>query len=202
MILAVIAAASVIADPALERRLCADAATACRVESVTDAGTGQGGAVLRVALVAIENAPDVEDYAACRPARQQYWILKDGAEPVVLLDLCNDGYGASGVGEDNVKIEPNRLTHAQYGGSALRWVETNVYRLDPLATLSTEGCGFHALTGEWEMSRWDWTAFRGEGWASSVQCGADGEPTEYGWARRLRPGIGANPVRPDSERLG
>ncbi len=27
-----------------------------------------------------------------------------------------------------MKIEPNRLTHAQYGGSALRWVETNVYR--------------------------------------------------------------------------
>ncbi len=59
------------------------------------------------------------------------------------------------------------------------------------------------MTGEWEMSRWDWTAFRGEGWASSVQCGADGEPTENTDGFDVcDPEIGAKPVRPDSERLG
>ena len=71
----------------------------------------------------------------------EYWLL--GAKPVQLLALCDDGYGAAGVGEDTVTFAPNRMTHEQAGGSADRWSNTTVYTLSPFRAISTDGCSFN-----------------------------------------------------------
>jgi hypothetical protein len=73
----------------------------------------------------------------------EYWLL--GAAPLKLLALCNDGYGAAGVGEDHVKFGDNRMTHDEVGGSAWRWQSTEVFSLTPFRALSTDGCSFNDL---------------------------------------------------------
>jgi hypothetical protein len=71
----------------------------------------------------------------------EYWLL--GAKPLKLLALCNDGYGAAGMGQDDVSFGNNRMTHMQNGGSNWRWSNTTVYSLVPLRALSTDGCSFN-----------------------------------------------------------
>lgn len=73
----------------------------------------------------------------------EYWLL--GAKPLKLLALCNDGYGAAGVGEDDVSFASNRMTAIQSGGSAWRWSNTTVYSLVPFRALSTDGCSYNDL---------------------------------------------------------
>ncbi len=76
----------------------------------------------------------------------EYWLLD--ARPVRLLTLCNDGYGAAGVGDDQVAFQNNRMTHEQEGGSAWRWTTKDVYSLIPFRLLTTETCSFNALGSE------------------------------------------------------
>ena len=67
----------------------------------------------------------------------EYWLL--GAKPLQVLALCNDGYGAAGMGEDTVTFGNNRMTYQQKGGSAWRWSNTTVYALSPFpARVSTD----------------------------------------------------------------
>jgi hypothetical protein len=61
------------------------------------------------------------------------------------LQLCNDGYGAAGVGEDEVTVGNNRFVHRQYGGSASRWEETTTENLSPLRLVNVRSCSFHSL---------------------------------------------------------
>lgn len=71
----------------------------------------------------------------------EYWML--GAKPLKLLALCNDGYGAAGMGEDTVTFGNNRMEAQQSGGSAWRWSNTTVYSLSPFRVLSTDGCSYN-----------------------------------------------------------
>src|SRR6185312_900725 len=74
-----------------------------------------------------DDAPDegciAGDYET-RDGGVEYWLLEGSEPPRLLLRLCNDGYGAAGVGEDEVTVAENRFVHRQYGGSASRWEET------------------------------------------------------------------------------
>ncbi len=89
----------------------------------------------------------------------EYWLL--GAKPVQILALCNDGYGAAGVGEDTVTFANNRMTHDQNGGSAWRWSNTTVYSLSPFRAVSTDGCSFNDLgTDTGTETRTDEVKFR------------------------------------------
>jgi hypothetical protein len=56
----------------------------------------------------------------------EVWLLSDGTRGVarekLLGEACNDGYGASGVGEDTFTFdEKGTFAHSRYGGSAWRW---------------------------------------------------------------------------------
>ena len=73
----------------------------------------------------------------------EYWLI-EGEKPRLLLSLCNDGYGAAGVGYDEVHIAPNRFTHMQDGGSNDRWENIDTISLSPQHTLRSEFCGFRA----------------------------------------------------------
>ena len=73
-------------------------------------GLQLGGSFFRILLL-----------APARDGGVEYWLLDGKATPKQVLQLCNDGYGSSGVGEDEVEVGPNRLVHHQYGGSSWRW---------------------------------------------------------------------------------
>ena len=75
----------------------------------------------------------------------EYWLLEGSAPPRLLLRLCNDGYGAAGVGEDEVTVAENRFVHSQNGGSASRWEETTTESLSPLQLVNVRSCSFHTL---------------------------------------------------------
>ena len=75
----------------------------------------------------------------------EYWLLEGTEPPRLLLQLCNDGYGAAGIGEDEVTVAENRFTHRQYGGSASRWEETTTQSLSPLQLINVRSCSFHTL---------------------------------------------------------
>lgn len=156
----------------------------CFVESVADAGTdGQGRALQVVHLVLGPHDASWSDPAmwgdACTP--HEYWSIVDGAvRPQRLLRLCNDGYGAAGMGEDTVTVSDNRLVHTQGGGSSWRWSTTHEIRLWPLTLLSEGESGIWTLGSNVEASSWSWTAFAGdESWFSPV-CDDEGNPPDYG----------------------
>ena len=94
----------------------------------------------------------------CRPHRREIWLISPGI-PQRLLDLCNDGYGAAGVGEDVVEYDDNTLTHEQAGGSSWRWSNKKSIQLWPLRMRSQSSCSFHTAAPGFAYKRWDWTRF-------------------------------------------
>jgi hypothetical protein len=83
-----------------------------------------------------ENAPEYD-------GGHEFWLIDGGAAPKRLLALCNDGYGAAGVGGDDVKIAPNMLVHEQSGGSNWRWDSTEKISLSPLMVVHEMVCTFN-----------------------------------------------------------
>jgi hypothetical protein len=130
--------------PAQKTAICGKRTT-CAVTAVHAAGAMQ---VAEVHLGLKDKSADAPD-AGCDTVvtgskgngGTEYWLL--GAKPLQLLALCNDGYGAAGVGEDDVSFANNRMTHQQVGGSADRWSNTTVYSLSPFRAISTDGCSFN-----------------------------------------------------------
>jgi hypothetical protein len=158
-------------DPALVKTLCAER-TPCKTASVSPAGRDAAG-VLVVVELDLGTKPKDGDEPQCRPYRREFWLIAAGRPPVRIFDFCNDGYGAAGVGEDEVKIAPNRVTHARVGGSAWRWEMVRTLRLSPLAVTAETSCSYHTLSMGFVETRWDWTAFRGEILMRPRQCADD-----------------------------
>jgi hypothetical protein len=127
--------------------------TTCKVEKTHDAGKSPAGTPLAVAEVrlGLADKPEESD-EGCRTGGgipdggTEYWLLDGGKPPARLLKLCNDGYGMAGVGEDEVKVGPNRLVHWQMGGSAWRWTSTVTYSLVPWRPLSERDCSYHNVS--------------------------------------------------------
>jgi hypothetical protein len=128
----------------------------CKIDNVADAGQGPGNVKLTVVEVRFAVADKPEDApedgcigdleAADAPERdggQEVWLIAGNAAPKRLLALCNDGYGAASVGEDQLTVTPNMLTWDQSGGSAWRWVTTKQIRLSPLAVVKEFDCSYH-----------------------------------------------------------
>lgn len=118
---------------------------------MTPAGHSAGGATLIVAEIRLGLADKSQDASpdGCRTEDGQndggveYWLI-EGEKPRQLLKLCNDGYGASGIGEDSVEISDNRFTHTQSGGSNDRWVDSRTVQLSPPRTISFSNSGYRA----------------------------------------------------------
>lgn len=125
----------------------------CKVEKTYDAGKSPAGATLEVVEVRLGLADKPQDQEdGCRTdsgdknGGVEYWLLDGTAAPRRVLKLCNDGYGASGVGEDEVKVGPDRLSHWQTGGSSWRWSGTVTYALSPWRPLAEKSCSYHNVT--------------------------------------------------------
>lgn len=145
-------------EAAVHTSLCASRA-GCRVVSIDHAGADAAGDSLWVAALAL---PGSNDYGACRPYAQEYWLLSASGEPQLVLSLCNDGYGASGVGEDRVAVGANRIVHAQHGGSSWRWTIEQTIQLRPLRVVRERLDGYWALRpDQYEQAEWDWLTLTG-----------------------------------------
>lgn len=163
------------------RALCGAAAD-CAVVVITDASPGSDGEALAVVELSYAQPPADLYYEGieCRPYYRQFWLLADGQEPVELLGLCNDGYGASGIGEDEITIGPNSLRHNQVGGSAWRWWSDRSISLSPLKLLTEDFGGYFSLALNHGESHWDWHDFSAgtDSWWAPA-CLADGSPPDF-----------------------
>ncbi|HUJ47599.1 MAG TPA: hypothetical protein VLV55_10750 [Rhizomicrobium sp.] len=121
--------------------------TTCAVTAIHSAGAQQVAEIHFGLKDKPDDAPDDGCIMAGNSDKKdggtEYWLL--GAKPIRVLALCNDGYGAAGVGEDTVKFASNRMTHEEEGGSAWRWSNTAVYSLSPFRAISTDGCSYNDL---------------------------------------------------------
>jgi hypothetical protein len=176
-------AALAVAGPGLEvavgRAVCAERSP-CRVVRTHDAG----GTLLVVEVALHERPgegwkdPDLEE---CAP--WEVWVVGHDGQVVRdarrILGLCNDGYGASGVGEDTLLVEPGVLVHSQYGGSAWRWLEESTYQLDPLMLVSTRSGSFWGPGASEETRTWDWRTRQGLVEWYQPECPDLGEPGEW-----------------------
>lgn len=145
--------------------LCADRKP-CTLVKATPAGKdAQGRALAVVELNLGKKNPDNDsgdERFSCRPYAREFWVRIAGvAEPRRILSLCNDGYGASGVGEDDISIRPNRMIHGQQGGSAWRWNGAKTIQLSPLRVLSETSCSYHNVNIGYSATTWDWQRLAG-----------------------------------------
>jgi hypothetical protein len=129
------------------------ARSTCTIGKSFDAGKSPAGSALSVVEVhlGVKDKPDDAGDDGCRADDKfdggvEYWLIEASAAPRQLLKLCNDGYGASGVGEDEVTVGPNRLVHVQSGGSAWRWGVTYTYMLSSWRMVAERDCSYHNLS--------------------------------------------------------
>jgi hypothetical protein len=133
--------------------VCGKRAT-CRVVTFLSAGKSAAGQALTVVQLSLGlkdkpgDAPDegCRDGSGGHDGGSEYWLLAASAQPRLLLALCNDGYGAAGVGEDEVQVAENRLIYTQSGGSNDRWSGTRTVQLAPSRLLAIDSCGYRATT--------------------------------------------------------
>lgn len=146
-------AVSAAPDSAQVSAIC-QARSTCTIGKSHDAGKSPAGSALTVVEVRLGLKDKPEDSGdGCRAGDKldggiEYWLLDGTAAPQEVLKLCNDGYGAAGVGEDEVTIGPNRLVHDQSGGSAWRWDASYTFTLSPSRLIAERDCSYHnALPG-------------------------------------------------------
>ncbi len=145
-------------------RLCANQ-DPCRVAQRSDAGRGPDGRAL--AVVELTLGETNAEGRTCRENRRQFWLIAQDAAPRLLLDLCNDGYGAAGMGEDDIAITPNQLVYARSGGSNWRWSVVRTVQLSPPAVVSETADGWWTVGPNRQQRSWDWRRLTGRGawWA-------------------------------------
>ena len=75
----------------------------------------------------------------------------------MLTEACNNGYGAAGVGEDDVSVDADTktFTRGQSGGSNWRWEETTTLGLDPFRVVSDGKSTFWVLDEDGTSESWD-----------------------------------------------
>jgi hypothetical protein len=144
----------------------------CRVIETLDAGRSDDGVKLNVLHVVLDDDQPITesevDSPSCRPYPEEYWLQEVGQDSQThyrrLFAFCNDGYGAAGVGEDNVTVGPNRITLERAGGSAWRWDFSATYQLVPERPLSRRGRSYHAAIGGCLETETDYRTLTQRGW--------------------------------------
>jgi len=138
---------------AAQKSVICGARTTCAIGKSYDAGKSPGGDALTVVEVRLglkdkpEDAPD----SGCQNGDKydggvEYWLVAGDAAPKQILKLCNDGYGAAGVGEDDITVGSNQFVHRQMGGSSDRWDSTVTFSLVPFRALTERDCNYSNLS--------------------------------------------------------
>ena len=169
----------------LDRRLCSE--RRCCVSALEDAGKDGKGRALVVATVDMAAASCVAPASA--PAQDggqeeedchayEVRLVAHAAGKVdaqqLLVAMCNDGYGAAGIGEDETAVDPvaRTFTHGRSGGSAWRWGDSTTVGLDPLRIVSRSDTSFWTLDqeGTFASSEWNMDTFAGSTTVSTPDC--------------------------------
>ena len=110
----------------------------------------------------------------------EHWLVRSRgpliAERRELLRVCNNGYGAAGIGEDEIAVAPNQFTHVQRGGSAWRWENSHVLDLSPLRLHREASWTGSTVSAVAERSTFDWADFRGRVRWYKPECPPGGGP--------------------------
>lgn len=156
--------------PSTERGAVCQDRSECRIIETLDAGNAADGTALAVLHVALGSENQLADAEGrqCRPYPENYWLKQVSRDGKVtyrrLFAFCNDGYGASGIGEDVVTVGPNRITLDRVGGSAWRWEIGASYQLMPERPLLRREASYHTLGGGCLETETDFRALRQRGW--------------------------------------
>ena len=147
----------------------------CAISTTTDAGQDAQGQDLQVVELSLSDAsdPDGELRVGECMERELHLIRRQQgvvADTRLLLELCNDGYGAHGMGDDNLSIADNRLTHVQSGGSTWRWGFTTTWQLSPYAVLETSSGSEWTMGANRSGSTWSWENLSGTGFMVTPSC--------------------------------
>jgi len=102
--------------------------------------------------------------------QREWWLRRPGKPAVKLLEACNDGYGAAGIGEEKVEIAENRFTHTRSGGSNWRWTHTVVAQLSPLSLISQESSSSHSSSPESSQTRFNYATFESHVVREAIDC--------------------------------
>ncbi len=109
----------------------------------------------------------------------EWWLVRPSQPAQLLVSVCNDGYGAAGVGQDTVTVSDDFFTHEQTGGSRERWTTARTLQLSSLRltseTLRTASVSMNGETKE-DGEFWDFEALRGDVTRSAPEC-EPGEPS-------------------------
>ncbi len=124
----------------------------CRLNQARDAGTDAAGHALVVVELRFAMADAVKAGATAEAGciepdgsydgGTEWHLLVDGKPGAKLLTLCNDGYGTAGIGEDEIIVTPNHITHVQDGGSETRWTVMRNADLSPLHLTHVDLCDY------------------------------------------------------------
>ncbi len=117
---------------------------------------------IELTAVRTSHGTEGEEHFACE--RFAWWVERKQGTAVTrskLVEYCNDGYGASGVGEDSVEVGDNRFTYSKMGGSAWRWDTSQTVQLEPLMVLTHGGSSFHTAMLDVASVSWNHQAFTG-----------------------------------------
>lgn len=150
--LSLLPVAALAAPDAVQTAAICGTRTTCKVEKTRDAGKSPAGASLTVVelRLGLADKPKDQDEGCidgnARDGGVEYWLLDGTAPPRQVLQLCNDGYGMAGVGEDEVEVGPNRLVHRQSGGSSWRWSMDVTYSLIPFRAVTEQDCSYHNVS--------------------------------------------------------
>ncbi len=185
---------------ALTERLCGERRP-CRLLRVHQAGRDGRGRSLAVGLIHLgtQSARGPDEHAASEEKLDPAGWRKEGSSDVFepsgmlcqryeyglvafedtriigawrLVEICNAGHGAAGIGEDRVTVDANRFEHQRAGGSAWRWSETTTVQLSPLEVLSEDSSGGWTLGPNHDRRSWDRSRFAGTTTWGSPDCNA------------------------------
>jgi hypothetical protein len=160
-------------------KMACDGQADCKIVEVFQAGTGANGEGLVVVEIGVADQSDGD--RPCQPYRRDYYLVSDATPSDAkdggiqkILSLCNDGYGASGVGEDDVEVSDNLLRHRQSGGSAWRWETIVTYELSPLRQTAQSSCSYHNVAPGFDAAEWNLKDFVLKGHRKRYACTEDG----------------------------
>ncbi len=165
----------------------------CFIARTQAAGAGADGLTLSVVelVLGARESNWREPHSVCVP--YEVWVASHRGAQLEswqrVAALCNDGYGARGIGEDEIIVTPGHVDLAQTGGSAWGWSSGRRLQLSPLRVLQESLSGSWILGANTGSETWDWTTFSGraqwfsppckaDGTAPSTEIGGDGDPFE------------------------
>ena len=148
-----------------EKRLCAKRVPChlARTDNIPGSSTAQISRYLNYVVLGKQGvswgqAPPFGQSDQC--VDYEVWLTEvrhtDQVQDQMIASLCNDGYGARGVGLDRFRVMSNRIEYVQSGGSNWQWSRSRVLDVEKQ---TTERSGHSSWSGggrAQERTQWEW----------------------------------------------